>query len=857
LKLSLTNPQIMKNAIIEALKTFSKTHLIIIAGFLVLSMAYMSPILDGKVLSQHDMTQYDGMKQELVKYHEKTGEYSQWTNSLFSGMPAFHVGPTGAKKTIFGELSRAVRFWLKTINPIGILFVYLICFYVLLLTLRISPWVSAMGAIAFTLSSYNLIILEPGHISKAYAIAYMAPVIAGILLTYRGRLFGGGILFMVGLGLELYQNHLQITYYLLIIALIIVVTMGVFAVMEKHLKKFMTASGVLLIAAILALLPNFSTFWVNYEISKQSLRGAPVLSSNQEDQTSGLDKSYALSWSYGKAETFSLMIPYFTGGRTGALGSNEKAMEKVSPQLRETVAAQNQYWGAKASTAGDNYSGAIVVFFFILGLLLIKGPMRWWIISSSLLSIMLAWGNNLPGLSNFFLDHVPFYNKFRTVEMTLVIVCFNIPLLAFLMIDRFTKEPELFSKNKKQILVAFGLTGGLSLLFALFPGIFSFFTEQEQQIFNQQLAGANAQYASQFRQFMNELEAARIYIFRHDAIRSFLLISAAFILSWFYANKKLKLVWFLGIVALLITSEMWLVDHRYLNKDNFISKKQERSSAAATTADNLILQDSDIHFRVANLTKSPWQDGTTSYHHKSIGGYHGIKLRRYQDLIEGYLSPGLQNIINTLNSQPTQQQLDSVLASQQVLNMINTKYFILNPASQPLMNSHAMGHGWIVQDVMIAQDADEVYQALGTQNLSKVAIVNKEFEGLVTDDLKHDHVTGNVELTDYKPNHMTYEVSLDQKSLVVFSEVYYEGGWNAYIDGEAVPHLRANYILRALPVDEGSHTVEFSFVFEPFEKGEKISMMGSFLVLLVLLGSLGYYINTSFFRKPDKTLPPE
>jgi len=847
----------MKKALIESLISFSKTHLVIIVGFLALAMAYMSPILDGKVLSQHDMTQYDGMKQELVKYHEETGEHSQWTNALFGGMPAFHVGPTGAKRTFFGELSRAVRFWLKTVNPIAILFVYLICFYVLLLSLRVSPWVSAMGAIAFALSSYNLIILEPGHISKAYAIAYMAPVVAGILLTYRGRLFGGGLLFMVGLGLELYQNHLQITYYLLLIAIIIVVTMGVYSVMEKQFKKFLTASGVLVIAAVLALLPNFSTFWVNYEISKQSLRGAPVLSSNLEDQTSGLDKSYALSWSYGKAETFSLMIPYFTGGKTGALGANEKAMEKVSPQLRETISGQNQYWGAKASTAGDNYSGAIVVFFFVLGLLLIKGPMRWWIIISSMLSIMLAWGSNFPGLSNFFLDHVPFYNKFRTVEMTLVIVCFNIPLLAFLMVDRFIREPELITNNKKQILVAFGLTGGLSLLFVLFPGIFNFFSERENQIFSQQLAGANAQYASQFRQFMNELEAVRIYIFRHDAIRSFLLISVAFILTWFYANKKLKLTWFLAILALLITTEMWLVDHRYLNKDNFISKKQESSKAAATAADNLILQDSDIHYRVVNLTKSPWQDGTTSYHHKSIGGYHGIKMRRYQDLIEGYLSPGLQNIIGSLNAQPTRQQLDSVLAAQQVLNMINTKYFILNPAGQPLQNTQAMGHGWIVGDIMLAQNADEAYAALGTQDLNKVAIVNEEFGDLVTGDLRHEHVSGSVELTDYKPNHMTYEVSLDQKSLVVFPEVYYEGGWNAYIDGKAVPHLRANYILRALPVDPGTHTVEFSFVFEPFEKGEKISMMGSILVLLLLLGSLAYYIYTGVRTKPEETLPSE
>jgi len=842
----------MKAALIEALTKFARSHLIILLGFLALATVYMSPVLDGKVLSQHDMTQFDGVRQELTRYQEETGESSQWTNSQFSGMPAFHVAPYGSRTTVFRELAKVTRFGAGSSHPIAILFTYLFCFYILLLTLRLSPWLSAIGAIAFAFSSYNFIILEPGHISKAYAIAFMAPVVAGILLTYRGKYLAGGLIFLLGLGIELYYNHLQITYYLVLLSLIIVLSKGVFAVLEKQFRKFIAASGVLLIAAMLALLPNLSSLWINYEISKQSIRGKPVLTKNEENQTSGLDKDYALSWSYGKAETFSLMIPYVTGGRTGALGENEKAMQKVSPQFRETIAGQNQYWGAKASTSGDNYSGAIVVFFFVLGIFLIKGPMRWWILISSLLSILLAWGNNFPALSHFFLDHVPLYNKFRTVEMTLVIVCFNIPLLAILAIDRIVKDPELITANRKQLLTAFGLTGGLSLLFFLVPGIFSFFTEREQAIFNQQLQGANIQYASQFRQFMDELEAARIYIFRHDAIRSFILIALAFILTWYFSVRKLKLAWFLGGLAVLITVDLWLIDQRYLNKDNFVTKRQQENSWAMTTADEYILQDPDIHYRVANLTVSPWQDGTTSYYHKSIGGYHGIKLRRYQDLIDVYLSQGLQNIIGVLNSQPTQMQVDSVLAQQQVLNMINTKYFILNPASPPLQNPHAMGHGWPVKDIMLVETPDEEYRALGSTDLTKVAVVEKSFEELLPEGLRHEEVSGSVILKDYRPNLMTYEVTLDRPSLVVFSEIYYEGGWNASIDGEAVPHLRANYILRALPVEAGTHTVVFEFVFKPFEKGEKISLAGSWLILLILLGGTGYYLYSRLGRNPGE-----
>ena len=845
----------------KALTGFVKNHLIIIVAFFALAAAYMHPALDGKVLYQHDMVQFDGMKQELIKFHEETGEYSLWTNSIFSGMPSFHVGPTGAKTTLFRELSSAMRLWMPMRNPIAILFTYLICFYILLLSLKTKPWVAGLGAVAFALSSYNLIILQPGHVSKAYAIAYMAPVVAGMLVAYRGKYLAGGLLFLLGLGLELYSNHLQITYYLFMLAIIMILTKGVFAVIQKQYKRFLLASGVLLIAAFLALLPNLSSFWVNYEISKQSLRGEPVLSHDNNDQTTGLNKSYALGWSYGKAETFSLMIPNMAGGKSGALGNNEKAfekgLEKISirePQLKQQVANylanQNQYWGAKQrqGTAGSNYAGAIVVFFFVLGLLMIRGPMRWWIIISSILSVSLAWGSNLPGLSDFFLEHVPFYNKFRTVEMTLVIICFNIPLLAFLLLDRLLKEPDLFRKNRKKLYIAFGLTGGLSFLFFLFPGIFPLLSSPEREFFYYEVAKMDPRQADLYSQIREGIEAARTYIFRQDALRSFWLILAAFGLTWLLTLKKMKWYWPLAGLAILIIAEMWLVDLRYLNKDNFITKQQDRNIGQLTAVDEDILEDEDIHYRVANLTVSTWQDGTTSFHHKSIGGYHGIKLRRYQDLIDSCLAPSLARINQVIQNQPDAGDL--FLARQQALNMINTKHLILRDTL--IKNRYAMGNAWVARNYRIVDDPNEEIDLLRKVNLREVTLVNREFESMLGEEFVNPDGSGEVKLTDYMPDHMTYEANLDQKSLVVFSEIHYEGGWQAYIDGEPVEHLRANYLLRALPVPAGNHTIEFVFRFEPFEKGEKISLAGSFIALLVLLGGLAYSLYGTYFRKPEE-----
>ena len=563
----------MKQVLID----FAKTHLLVILVFVVFTLLYFSPLLEGKVLNQYDLHNATGMAQELKEYHARTGEYAQWTNSMFSGMPAFHVGPTGARQTVFSYVARSLRFGAGYSSPFTIYILYLLGFYVLLLSFRISPWLSGIGAAAFALSTYNILIISVGHINKAYAIAFMAPVVAGLLLTYRGKYLIGGLLFLLGLGMELFSNHLQITYYLLILVIIIVLTKLIYALKEKTIKNFILASAILAGAAVLAVLPNVSTLWINYEISKQTMRGNPELTANKENQTSGLDKDYALDWSYGKAETFSLMIPNIKGGGTARLGENKNALQKGDQRFRDALKDQNHYWGDKTVTAGPVYAGAIIVFFFVFGLFIIKGSMRWWILTSTILSVMLAWGRHFPGLSYFFLDHVPLYNKFRTVEMTLVIAAFNIPLLAFLAVRKIIEEPEMIGKNRKNLLIAYGLTGGLALVFCLLPGMFSFFSQRELTYFNGQMASVAPDYAAQFRTFIDTLENVRKYIFRIDAIRSFFFISVAFVLVWFYANKKLKLTWFLAGLGLFILADMWMVDRRYLNKDNFMTKKQNQN----------------------------------------------------------------------------------------------------------------------------------------------------------------------------------------------------------------------------------------------------------------------------------------
>jgi len=831
---------------------FAKTHLLIIGIFLIVSVAYFSPVLEGKALSQSDMVNAAGMAQELAEYHEETGEYAQWTNSMFGGMPAFHMGPHGKKTTVFGYIGIALRFGMNYSSPVAIFFMYLLGFYILLLSFSLKPWQSLIGALAFAFSSYNIIIFLPGHITKAWAIAFMAPAIGGMMMIFNKKYISGIILFIVALGLNIRSNHLQITYYLLLTVLIISFVHFVFAIREKLLKDFVRTAGLLITGGLLAVLPNISTLWVNYAIADQTTRGPSELTVNQTDQTSGLDKSYALAWSYGRTETFSLMIPNIRGGGTGALGSNEKVMSKMDPAYMETLQNWNCYWGPKSFTSGPVYAGAIVVFLFILGLLLLRGAFFWWILASTLLSVFLAWGRHFPALSNFFLDHVPLYNKFRTVEMILVIASVNIPLMGMVMLKKIIEVPDFITKNRNKFLTAFGLTGGLSLLFYLFPGIFNYITEQEHQSINAQIAGATPQIAQQINAVVAELELARQNILKFDAIRSFFFITASVLLIWFYARKKLQLNYFLIALGALILIDLWGVDKRYLNRDNFMDKRQERNIFTPTIADQAIQADTDPNCRVLNLSRSPFSDGLTSYFHKSIGGYHGAKLLRYNELISHQLINDLQETATAMQGAQSGEGLQSVLAEQQILNMLNTKYIIGNPSQSPVLNNSAFGHAWFVSKVRMVENADEEILALDQEDLSTTAIVDKRYADLLSPETLHlDSIKGDIRLLEYAPGSLRYESSSEQNQLAVFSEIFYEGGWNVHIDGQEAELVRANYVLRGLEIQAGDHIIEMKFEFRPFITGEKISLAGSILILLILLGTFGYGIRGMTNKEGD------
>ena len=800
-----------------------------ISVFALITLIYFNPILEGKQLKQHDIEMYKGMNQELSTYHKATGESALWTNSMFSGMPAWNIGGyDNSNKMKYLEKGLSLGFPM----PFNAVFLSMAGFFILLLVLGYNVWVSFIGGLAYGLTSYLFIIIGAGHNTKAIAIAYMPAVIAGILLTYKGEYLWGGVLTAIAVALEIRINHLQITYYLLIVAIILVIAQFISDIRNKRIGKFFKASAILVLAAILGALTYTTNLVANYEFGKETTRGKPILTqsqSGQPTQTKGLDRDYITQWSYGKGETWSLLIPNTKGGASAYIGKKNPALDKADRQFRDGIAQSNAYWGDQPGTSGPVYVGAIIVFLFVLGALTVKGELKWALLVATLLSILLSWGKNFMGFTDFFIDYIPGYNKFRAVSMTLVIAEFCMPLLALLGLAKITKSPDEFKKNIKKFYTALGITAGFCLLFYIAPKLFfSFLSQGEAQQFAELSAGADGAI---YQQFSEQLQNVRVAIFRKDALRSFIFIILAAIPLFLYSKGKLKVTPILIILAALVAIDLITIDKRYLNNSNFVPKKQSEKSFTPSAADNYILADQTLYFRVLNLTKDVFNDASTSYFHKSIGGYHGAKLRRYQDLITGYLNPEIRQFGTLFKAVDSDVTLELAMRQQRVLNMLNTKYIIYNQDAQPIQNPCAFGNAWFVDNIRWIDTPNEEFEAIGTTDLRHTAILHKEFQQQVEGFASKDSQMGEIILTEYKPDELTYSFTSEQDQLVVFSEIWSGMGWKLYLDGQEHPLLRANYALRCALIPSGNHQIVMKYAPSIWNIGNRIQLITSLLII--------------------------
>ncbi len=810
----------------------NKNALCIIAAiiaFAVITLVYFSPVLEGKRIKQHDIEMHLGMSQEINQYREATGEQTLWTNAPFGGMPAWNISVT-PKGNLTEPIYQALRIRLP--QSLGSVFICMLGFFVLLLALDCGFWISFIGAIAYGFTSYLFIVIGAGHNAKAMAMAYMAPVIAGVLLAYKGKYLWGCLLTAFAMAFEVRTNHLQITYYLALIIVILVIAELISDIKNKKLGHFFKASIGLVEAAIIGVLTCSTTLYGNYEFGKETTRGKPVLTRNEDNQTKGLDRDYITQWSYGKGETWSLLIPNAKGGASAYIGRQNPALKKADRQFKDSIAQSNAYWGDQPGTSGPVYVGAIVVFLFVLGALTVKGKLKWALLTATLLSILLSWGKNFMAFTNFFLDYIPGYDKFRAVSMTLVIAEVCMPLLGFLGLAEIAKSPESFKQNIKKLYIAFGITAGICLLFFLAPKVFfNFLSQGEAEQFATMMKGKDgALYAS----FAAQLEDVRVAIFRKDALRSLLFIILAAIPIFLYGKGKLKGYIAFPILAVLVIVDMFPIDKRYLNNDKFVSKQKYDKPFTASAADQYILEDNTLDFRVADITKDMFNDASTCYFHKSLGGYCGAKLRRYQDVITQYLNGEL----NQLRGAQSAPALLQTLAQQKVLNMMNTKYVIYNPNAQPFENPFAMGNAWAVNNIRWVDTPNEEIDAIGDTDLEHTAIINKEFEQQVGSYQLTDSVRGQIALTDYLPNKLSYSFKASEDQLVIFSEIWTERGWKMYVDGQEQPLLRANYLLRAALIPSGEHEIVMEYAPKAYSTGNAVSFASSLIMILGLIVAL-------------------
>ncbi len=806
-------------------------HLIAIAVALLILIVYFNPMLSGKVLKQGDVDQWRASYEEIYQFQASTGERTFWTGTIFSGMPSYLIGAT-----YYYNATAYIQHLIGTVlpNPLDTVFMLFVCFYILMLTFELSPVLAFIGAMAFTFSSFNFINIAAGHMTKGNAIAYMPLVLAGIRITlYRNKVFGA-LLTGIGMSMQLAANHLQITYYLLFIVIAWMIAEIIIAIKDKKIAHIAVCGLYMALAAGVGVATYAPGLMATKEYGEYSIRGKSELTkttdgqSNAGNVSSGLDKDYALQWSNGVAEPFTLLIPsFYGGGSSGALSTSSETYKVLKqngvPNAKQIIQNMPLYWGTQPMTAGPIYYGAIICYLFVLGLILVKGREKWWILAISALAIMLSMGKNLMSLTDIFFYYVPMYNKFRSVTFILSITQLTFPLLALLAVRDMMAGKLPVAQIKKAVLTSFYIVGGVCAFFMLIPDLFfSLFSIDKGDAITDYFIGRGD---SQFPEWLREtLMADRKSLLRMDALRSLVLIGLAVAILWAYLIGKLKPMYMAMVLGLLVVADLWQVDKRYVNdKDYQAKKKANQLIFPKTQADEIILQDPDPNYRVFNTTQSLTQDAITSYYHKSIGGYHGAKMRRYQELIDFQIARN----------------------NMQVFNMLNVKYFIVGDSANnlyPQRNPDACGNAWFVPQVVMVENADAEIDSITNILPKQKVYVDKRYAEQLNGVTPQLDSTASIKLLSYVPNKLVYESNTANPQVAVFSEIFYDKGWNAYVDGTLTPHFRCDYVLRGMVLPAGKHTIEYRFEPAVVATGEKISLVSSILLYggLVVVGGLGF-----------------
>ena len=833
----------------KTLKRFLPDILVVLL-FAVIAFAYFFPAdTEGRILYRHDSSAGRGSGQELTEYYQRTGERTRWTNSLFSGMPTYQMAPSYDSQQVLNEVGKFYHLWLP--ENVWYVFAYLLGFYILLRAFDFRRELAVLGSIIWAFSSYFFIIIAAGHIWKVIALAYLPPMIAGIVLAYRGKYVWGFVITALFTALEIQANHVQMTYYYLFIIAFMVLAYLWDAVRNHRLAQFGKATGVCFVAAALGVVINLSNLYHTWQYTQESMRGkSELVKKNSANQTSsGLDRDYITQWSYGIDETWTLLVPNTKGGASMPLAMNEKAMEKADPQFYQIYQQLGQYWGNQPGTSGPVYVGAFVLMLFVLGLFIVKGPMKWALFLATCLSILLSWGHNFMWFTDLFLDYVPMYAKFRTVASILVIAEFTIPLLAMLALKKIFDTPDFFTQkiriylgtskhpiiahnttNMFWLWASFIATGGMALLFAIMPSIFfpDYVSASELEAMKQ----IPSEYLGPL---LSNLQEIRISIFTADCWRTFFVIVLGTAVLLLLRMKKIQPKYAVGAIIVLCLVDMWQVNKRYLNDGMFVERSVRETPQQETATDRQILQDKAPDYRVLNLASNTFNENETSYYHKSIGGYHAAKLRRYQEMIDQYIGKemrDMQGAIVNAQGDMTRVAGDSIYP---VLNMLNTKYVILplqGGQTAPLLNPYAFGNAWFVDRISYVDNANAEIDAVGKIDLRHEAVADSKFKD-VLDEPVAQQSNAVVTLKKYEPNELTYTVESQKGGIVVFSEVYYPG-WTATVDGTDTPVGRVNYILRAINVKPGKHTVVLTFKPASVKNTETAAYVAYLLLVLAI-----------------------